>query len=338
MITDSRLRNDIKALKLATKTYTHHAWELCKQMGIDGIIKSASTLKEIANKTKIKNIPMLEAMLDFLVGRNVLGWNNNSYFLKNAPKNLTSYERAFVEKHYGGSIKWSEFMYERAAEVLRNGKAHDIAGFNSPKVVELWDSVMQGPFYSLRRIAIRKLLKGLPNGARVADLGCGSGGEIIEMLSLSNKVLHITGFDNSNAMLQKAKTAVKNFEAKNSIQSQNAAAVQFIQYNITEDFTNLNKFNKFDGVFASLVLHHLENQEREILLNRIKNILKPYGRLILFQLVNESKFQRIFSDWLMFVVPSHRGFPFRKDYLDMLNHNFSNVKSILSNLITEASN
>lgn len=323
--TDKRLRDDIKAIKIAGKGYAFYGFELCKKTGIiTELEKKPQTVSSLSKKLNLKNTKMLEALLDFLVGKKILEFKENKYSLKGLiPQPFTPQEQEFIDTQYKGSQDWTLYFYEFAEEALRQGTKHKKTGFDDKKSIDLWDSVMMGPLYSLRKIAVKKLLRGINSNERIVDYGCGSGTSIIEILEKSNKPMEIIGLDTSKEMLKMAEERINLLKTKNG-------NVKLIKKDLSKAF----HFNPpFDHAFASILINHIPENKREQFYAQIAKSLRPNGKLVIFQLVNKDKFNRIFSDWLLNVVPSHHGFPFLDEYLNQLRKYFSKTEVMLDGMI-----
>lgn len=99
----------------------------------------------------------------------------------------------------------------------------------------------------------------------IAELGVGNGRNAILFAKRANKG-KIIGFDISDDMIEKAKRKTKNFEN-----------IEIIKHSILEVYPKEYK-NFFDIAFISFVFHGLEDDEKEKMLENLKEILKPGGR------------------------------------------------------------
>lgn len=326
-LTNSRLRMDLKSFEIARKAYVFHAWNLCKKMEIITLLNTPRTIDFISTTLSIKNKKMLEAILDFLVGNKVLLYQKRTYLFNQEPIKPTEAELSFVNKNYTGAEKWSYYLYEHSEQALHKGKTKKSTGFDEEYMLDLWDSVMEGSFYSLRKIAIKKLLANSKENAKIIDLGCGSGIALINMLEEANKPVQLIGIDSSKKTLKRCENKIKKFnKTSNELQKNNAKKIKLYQKSVL-DFKE-----KMNSALVSLVLHHIPLNERKNFIDSIYNSLEDNGKLVVFQLVNKNKFERIFSDWLLYVVPSHQGLPFHKEYISLFNK-FSKVEIMLNGLI-----
>jgi ubiquinone/menaquinone biosynthesis C-methylase UbiE len=303
-----------------------------EETSIATTLKTPHTLDEIADKSGINNRQMLQSLLDTLVGRNVLRFERGEYrFLKKPTFSQKEYD--YIAFHYPGAVEWSHFLYDRAKPCLLKGSDHVDTGFDDDNSLRLWDSILEGPLYAMRQLAINELTGNLKENARVADIGSGSGIALVDILSKSDKDIQLTGFDYSSKMLERSKERIRRFIKKSDsdIRQENAEKVLLIRHNLLDDFP---KGHKFDAVFISLVINHIPPEKRGIVFDKIKSVMKPSATLVIFQLVNQSKFDRVFSDWLLQVVPSHKGFPVKDEFITMLSDKFDIEKvSFRGNII-----
>jgi len=326
---DPRLRRDLKILKIARKGYAFYGWELLEKMQVSEMLKRPISVNEIMKEKGVKNGVMLETLLDFLVGCGTLSFDTRYQFKGKKPE-FSDLEYNFIRKHTPGSADWTHFLCDHAEETLMEGHPPKITGFTDDKFLDLWDSLMEGPLHSLRLLAMEKLISKLKEGMIIADLGSGSGIALVEILSTCKKRINLFGFDSSVGMIERSRRRIEKFkeEHKTPIDRENARNVQLILHDLTDDFPDENK-GKFDLVFLSFVVNHIPPEKRDGFFKNISSILKKDGWLVMAQLINQSKFDRNFSDWLLWVTPTHQGFPFRDEYLAMLARNFSEVKDYL---------
>jgi len=115
---------------------------------------------------------------------------------------------------------------------------------------------------------------GIQKGMKVLDLGCGSGimsSEIAKLISKNGKVIAL---DINEKQLEIEKKITKIHGAEN---------VEFC-YLSAYDFSKLEK-NSFDAVFCRFLLMHVQNAD--LILENIKKILKPNGKLILIETLGD---------------------------------------------------
>lgn len=332
-LTNPKLRKDLKVLGISQRGYAYHSWELCKKIKISKLLEHPQSVDDIIRIKKIKNRDMLESLLDFLVGQRILNFRKNKYkFSGKAPKYMRS-DDAFIKKNCPGSWEWSHYLYKHAEETLIEGHPHFKTGFFDTNALELWDYVLEESLHSLRLIAIKKLISNIKRDMKIADLGCGSGIALVEILANSKEEIKLVGFDNSEEMIRRSKERIEKFkeEYPTPLNKRNVDTVELVYHNLTEKFP---KDEKFDIVFLSLVISYIPKEKRDEFFKNINNILKKEGKVIIFQLLNQSKFNRVFSEWLLYVVPGFCGFPFKDEYLRMLKGNFRDIKSYFrSNII-----
>ena len=104
------------------------------------------------------------------------------------------------------------------------------------------------------------LLGRLDDGAKVLDLGCGSGAPVTQALA---KRFAVTGVDVSSEMVRLAQT--------------NVPEARFIHADITvKGFSASN----FDAVVAFYSVFHIPREEHHDLFRRIHNWLKPGGYIL----------------------------------------------------------
>ncbi|MDJ0625758.1 MAG: methyltransferase domain-containing protein [Candidatus Caenarcaniphilales bacterium] len=94
-------------------------------------------------------------------------------------------------------------------------------------------------------------------GESILDLGCGTG-ELSREIAKSGAI--ITGLDNSESMLEKAKSKNGN-----------------IKY-LNQDITSFQASEEYDAIFSNAVLHWITNQDK--VLENLCKALKPNGRLV----------------------------------------------------------
>lgn len=137
-------------------------------------------------------------------------------------------------------------------------KSSEIAFFDSHGASNAYD--VFSPDTNERLIDIFVRLSGLPSGARVADLGCGSG---VFSNVLQQRGYTCTGVDLSPALIRIAK--------------QKYPGIEFIEGDVEHlPFAD----GSFDGVLLAGVLHHFSN--RAAFLAEVKRILRPGGKFVAF--------------------------------------------------------
>lgn len=98
-------------------------------------------------------------------------------------------------------------------------------------------------------------------GQRIADLGCGAGDYVVELVRRGADVIGVEG---SDSLAEHARTAV-------------GSRARIVQHNLEEPMSFLPEHSQ-DGVLSALVLHHLSN--RRGFLRECRRILRPGGWLV----------------------------------------------------------
>jgi len=106
------------------------------------------------------------------------------------------------------------------------------------------------------------ILKNVPKGSCVLDIGCGTG-ELAK--TLSDKAKHIDAIDLSPVMIEQA---IKRHSAEN------------INFKVV-DFNDIDETQKYDCIVSVAAFHHLE---LDVALTKINRILKPAGIIIILDL------------------------------------------------------
>lgn len=337
MVTDSRLRKDVKALKCASKGYTYFAWQLCKDTKIDEILKEKPTsIKDILKKRGVKNKELLECVLDLLVGNKIISYRKGRYYFKKEPPDFyKSGEFFFLQKHYPHSVNWTDVLFSKAEDALMKGRRSAETSFDDKNFLSLWEGIMEESPYSIRKIAIRKFKRHVKDGYEILDLGCGSGVSLEQILwELRKKRVNITGVDASKISLDRAGTRLRKLydSTENLLLKENIKRVELKCHNLRE---KMPSHKKFDLIFMSLLVHHIPKKQRKKFFENLSGILKPNGRVCVFQIIHKSKFERA-SMWVMHVVPSHEEYPFKDEWLRMFSSVFRKVKYWLDGMIVLA--
>ncbi|RLJ04957.1 MAG: hypothetical protein DRP18_04025 [Candidatus Aenigmatarchaeota archaeon] len=339
ILTDKRLRKDLRALRYSRKGYVFFAWKLCKDIKLDNILKTKPhTLEEIIRKLEIKDKRLLECVLDLLVGEGVLSYKNGKYFFRKEPLDfLKSKELRYLQQHYPKSVKWTGILFEKAKQTLLTGKKHSGTSFDDNNFLELWEGIMEESPYSLRKLTIRKFKKYVKPGAEILDLGCGSCVSMEQiLLEFPNKKINLTGVDASKLSLRKARERLKKLyhSTKNKQLKENIKNVKLIHHDLRKPL-RLNK--KYDIIFMSLLVHHFPKKERIKFFQNARNLLKANGKVAIFQIIHISKFKRA-PMWVMHAVPTHQEYPFKEEWIKTLSKVFSKVKYWLDGMIVLAEN
>lgn len=117
-----------------------------------------------------------------------------------------------------------------------------------------------------------------PNGS-LLDLGCGGG-----WLSLhfAEKGMRVHGVDLSQEQINDA-NMLKSSRGLNNVEFECCDLIQW----------DSEKYKaKFDSVFVNAFLHHLPEIELEILFNKISNVLKPGGKVYMYEPLCSSSGER----------------------------------------------
>ncbi len=135
-----------------------------------------------------------------------------------------------------------------------------------------------GPAFAAtrRRIqpGVRRILKGLPVGARLLDLGCGSGALALELDRLWPTGSYL-GLDSSQPLLDEARAALR-------AASPGGVDIRFAHVDLTDpDWVELAAGQPVDIVLAFAVLHHIPgSQTRAALLSQVNDLLPAGGLFI----------------------------------------------------------
>lgn len=161
------------------------------------------------------------------------------------------------------------------------------------------------------------ILNNMPrNRDSFLELGCGTG-RILKMMIPMFK--SCTGLDFSEKMIDIARERVKN-QAK------------FVLCSVDDlDF----KENSFDFIVCNAVFHHLNKDKRKLVetLKKIKNILKPDGRLLISDFVTY-KLLRLRQNWIHCFYLSLASI--KKGRLNLINEIKKEPSSFRKHLVTEA--
>jgi SAM-dependent methyltransferase len=130
------------------------------------------------------------------------------------------------------------------------------------QIAQQWHSNIRAQAYIDRLLRYVDLaLEGLEPGARVLDLGCGTGQPVAEYLV--EKGFRVTGVDQSEKMLEIAKQEVPEAEF------------------IHSDMINVQLASGFGAAIAWDSIFHVERKYHSGLFQKIANALEPGGRLLL---------------------------------------------------------
>jgi SAM-dependent methyltransferase len=129
-------------------------------------------------------------------------------------------------------------------------------------IAEQWHSNFRGQAYLDRVLGyVDKILDGLPAGAKVLDLGCGTGNPIA--IYIIQKGFRVVGVDQSKKMLEIAKQVVPEAEF------------------IHSDMLEIQFTDKFAAAVAWDSIFHVERKYHSAIYHKLANSLALGGRLLL---------------------------------------------------------
>lgn len=127
------------------------------------------------------------------------------------------------------------------------------------------------------------LVKNLPKPFTMLDLGCGDGSFTAQAL-LNTQISEYTGIDVSVPAVEDGKKNI-------AVTGCQGNFIIGDCWQLTHDLAK-NEPNKFDVVFTSFALHHLQLSEKEDVIKNIKNLLKSGGIFILIDIVRQENEDR----------------------------------------------
>lgn len=130
---------------------------------------------------------------------------------------------------------------------------------------------------------LRPIFDGLGPGAKVLDLGCGTGVPVARLLS---QRFRVTGVDLSDVMIRRARRGVP--------------GAQFIRADMAEIAFPTGSF---DGVVSFYAMIHLPVEEQPPLLRRIRSWLRPGG--VLLAVSGHGAYEGVNRNWLHSGVPMY---------------------------------
>ncbi len=151
-----------------------------------------------------------------------------------------------------------------------------------------------------KKTAIRRMCSGLPKGAQVLDIGCGTG-DMLRLMNVQRPDLELTGVDFSPNMLKVAKERCGHIPGVR-LEKGNALDLPFMD-------------GSFSGVSISFALRN--TADHSIALREAARVLKPGGRLLVIDsFVPESPLIRPFYGFYFSVIMPlvGGGFGKRKEY------------------------
>jgi SAM-dependent methyltransferase len=129
-------------------------------------------------------------------------------------------------------------------------------------IAEQWHSYSREQTYLDRVLSyVDKVLQGLPPGAKVLDLGCGTGHPIAR--HIVEKGFRVVGVDQSKRMLEIAKSVVPEAEL------------------IHGDMVDIELDERFAAAIAWDSVFHVERKYHSAIYSKLANSLEPGGRLLL---------------------------------------------------------
>jgi cyclopropane fatty-acyl-phospholipid synthase-like methyltransferase len=130
------------------------------------------------------------------------------------------------------------------------------------QIAQQWHSHIRAQAYIDRLLGyVDRALEGLQSGARVLDLGCGTGQPVARYLV--EKGFRVTGVDQSEKMLEIAK--------------QEVSEAEFIH----SDMINVQLAPGFGAAIAWDSIFHVERKHHAGIFQKVANALEPGGRLLL---------------------------------------------------------
>jgi SAM-dependent methyltransferase len=129
-------------------------------------------------------------------------------------------------------------------------------------IAEQWHANFRGQAYVDRTLGyVDKILEGLPAGAKVLDLGCGTGNPIAK--HIVERGFCVVGVDQSKKLLEIARTVVPEAEL------------------IHADMVEIQFTEKFAAAVAWDSVFHIERKHHSAIYRKLADSLEPGGRLLL---------------------------------------------------------
>lgn len=129
-------------------------------------------------------------------------------------------------------------------------------------IADQWHANFRGQTYVDRVLGyVDKVLEGLPSGARVLDLGCGTGNPIAKYIV--QKGFRVVGVDQSKKMLEIARKEIPEAEF------------------IHADMVEIEFAHRFAAAVAWDSVFHLERRHHPAIFRKLADSLEPGARLLL---------------------------------------------------------
>lgn len=129
-------------------------------------------------------------------------------------------------------------------------------------IAEQWHAHKRGPDYVAHVLRyVDRVLEGLPAGAKVLDLGCGTGEPVAKYVV--ERGFRVTGVDESSEMLRFARKAVPKAEL------------------IHADIVTVDLEDTFDGAVAWDSMFHVERKHHAAIYRKLANALRTGRRVLL---------------------------------------------------------
>jgi ubiquinone/menaquinone biosynthesis C-methylase UbiE len=167
---------------------------------------------------------------------------------------------------------------------------HSVARGNYDRLSQ-WYEGFTGPELKYMRIGLKML--DIQAGEKVLEIGCGTGHALMDMSYASGEKGMVYGIDLSKGMIHKSQRKVSRARLANRINLQIGDAVE-LPY----------KSHFFDAIFMSFTLEIFNSSEIPHVLNEIKRILIPGGRLVVVALEKKNIRAVNFYEWFHFQMPS----------------------------------
>lgn len=319
---DPRVKRDIKAFNCASDGYVHYGLEVLEDLDLINRFEEGASMDEL---DEIQHRRMFEHMLDFLVGEGVMAYADGIYTLKNRSSPFTYEKLRFLESYYPYSVEWNDFLVKRAEEALLEGQSYESAGFSDNRFLKVWDGMMDEAPFSAKKIMVEFLLNDVDHGDKIIDVGAGTGSVLEIILNTVDKEVDLVGTDQSSEALELAAERMRKVADLHDrpLVRSNAESVYLEQYDVMEE----PPFNEeFDYLTTSLMFNHVSPEDRIKALENLAEMLAPGGKIGIYQLVHNDKFDRV-PMWVIHAIPTHIDYPFKEEFLEDCQSVFSKVES-----------